>query len=429
MVAVVASAALPAPVEASAMCPPVTIEDFVASQAPDTTQPPDTTTSTTVPPPPCDTPFVYPMLFPLLGGGAIGSPFGAPRDGGNRLHLGTDVFAPQLQPVVAIADGTVTRIGGDEGISGYRVFVRHDDGWTSLYIHLNNDTAGTDDGVGIGIRPDLEEGDRVVAGQVIGWNGDSGNAAGTTWHVHFELHDPDGNPVDPEPSLRAAQGATQPALPEGAASFTGPLADVAWLDDNSQEERVSPLIYLLSKGIPVWCDEWGVLGCPGEPAVATDVAAWMDPIMGRVDARPISEFSELAHASDCFGSLACLVSSSTPLPCDDPDDCPPPTLTEADLARILAWDVLRRRFEHRHAAFESDPIANPDPNAWTPPARPADISRIDAYVTLRNQGVCLTLPDDRRPLTRTEAAQWLVERLVPSFAQCEPPDRTSPASR
>jgi peptidoglycan hydrolase-like protein with peptidoglycan-binding domain len=75
----------------------------------------------------------------------------------------------------------------------------------SWYIHLNNDTPGTDDGLGWGIAEGIVPGARVSAGQLIGWVGDSGNAEDTDPHLHFELHDAYGVIVDPYPALLLAQ--------------------------------------------------------------------------------------------------------------------------------------------------------------------------------------------------------------------------------
>jgi peptidoglycan hydrolase-like protein with peptidoglycan-binding domain len=84
--------------------------------------------------------------------------------------------------------------------------LRHDDGWESWYIHLNNDTVGTDDGKAWGVAPDIRPGVRVKAGQLIGWVGDSGNAEFTPPHLHFELRDPSGQVVNPFSALMAAGG-------------------------------------------------------------------------------------------------------------------------------------------------------------------------------------------------------------------------------
>lgn len=114
--------------------------------------------------------------------------FGNHRSGG-RSHKGTDLLAPRMTQVYAIADGVVTFIGINN-LSGRNVKLDHGDGWESYYLHLNNDNPGTDDGKAswdLTVAPDLEEGTNVVAGQLIAWVGDSGNAEGTTPHTHFEL--------------------------------------------------------------------------------------------------------------------------------------------------------------------------------------------------------------------------------------------------
>ena len=157
---------------------------------------------------------VYPMIFPVAGEHRFGRDFGDPR-GGGRSHTGIDILADKLTPVVAVADGTVRWMVRERGGDCCALSVVHDDGWRSRYIHLNNDTPGTDDGQGYGIVRSLRPGSRVRAGQVIGWVGDSGNAEETASHLHFELLRPDGTPVDPFGTLQAALAdpRTSPAPP------------------------------------------------------------------------------------------------------------------------------------------------------------------------------------------------------------------------
>lgn len=404
----------PTPGSAATVCPPVTIEDLfppepetTEPEATQTTQPEETqatqpegtdttqpeATQTTEPEeapepePPCDTPFVYPMVYPILGGGDWISGFGAPRDSGRRHHLGNDIAAIKLQPVVAVANGTVTRIGGDEGISGVRLHLRHDDGWSSLYIHLNNDTFLTDDGNGTGVRPDLAEGDRVKRGEVIGWVGDSGNAEETVPHVHFELRDPSGTPVDPATSLEAATH-TSP-------SFSGPFSD-------SEEE--SALALLLSRGVPVLCDASTARGCSSEPATASAVADWLDALVGEVELTP--KLSATGSVADCAGECRQALAGGE---CGD-DECPEPVITEAEVARALAWDRLRDAHEIGDAWLnlaepETDwPTPPPDP----PPAHPYELSLTRAFTILGGGDRCLNPPNPERELTRAEAADRIV---------------------
>lgn len=145
---------------------------------------------------------VYSMLFPVGGPHSFTDTFGAPRSD-NRRHQGADIFADKLTPVLAVADGTVRRAAtGDR--AGRYIVIEHADGWRSYYLHLNNDSGETDDG----LLDDwiLSVGTRVEAGEVIDFVGDSGNAESTSPHLHFELHTPDGSAVNPTPHLVAATG-------------------------------------------------------------------------------------------------------------------------------------------------------------------------------------------------------------------------------
>ncbi|MFO7701125.1 MAG: M23 family metallopeptidase [Acidimicrobiia bacterium] len=128
--------------------------------------------------------------------------WGARRSGGRR-HTGTDILSPRGTRVVAVAEGTVTAFGTDR-LSGVYLRLDHGGGWTSTYMHLNNDTLGTDDGNGgvwTALHPLITVGAVVRAGQVIGYVGNSGNAEGKQPHTHFEIAF-DGNKINPYPHLR-----------------------------------------------------------------------------------------------------------------------------------------------------------------------------------------------------------------------------------
>lgn len=392
----------PAPGVAATVCPPTTIDDLAPSEpepdttssGPDvtsTTQPADTTVPEPPPEPPCDTPFVYPMVYPILGAGDWISGFGAPRDGGSRHHLGNDIAAPKLQPVVAVADGTVSYVGGDEGISGVRVHVRHADGWSTLYIHLNNDTASTDDGNGTGLRSDLAEGDPVEAGEIIGWIGDSGNAEETVPHLHFELRDPGGTPVDPAASLEAATN--------GAGSFAGPFSDA---------DGEGSLGLLLSRGAPVHCDTVAAGACPEDPATAAAVAGWLESLIGEVDLTPEPPPQPSAEEAidQCASSGNCQEVLGNE--CEG-DGCSEPVITEAEVARALAWDRLRDAYEI-HIAWQEFGV--PDIQWSTPPPKPPRhpylLSLSRSFEVLGGSERCLNPPNPERELTRAEAADVVV---------------------
>ena len=111
--------------------------------------------------------------------------WGAPRSGG-RSHQGTDIFGARGGNVFAITSGTVTRTTSGS-LSGLFLSLRGDDGHDYWYIHLQDFVASP--------------GQRVSAGELIAHNGDTGNARGTTPHIHFEYHPGGGGPVNPYPLL------------------------------------------------------------------------------------------------------------------------------------------------------------------------------------------------------------------------------------
>ena len=132
------------------------------------------------------------------------SSFGAGRSGGRR-HTGNDLMAPKLTEVYAAADGIVTVID-TSSLAGRYVEIAHQDGWSTRYIHLNNDDVGTDNGSAdwaLTVVPGLRVGSRVEAGELIGYVGDSGNAEGAGSHTHFEIAH-EGGEIDPYEYLKAA---------------------------------------------------------------------------------------------------------------------------------------------------------------------------------------------------------------------------------
>jgi len=134
------------------------------------------------------------------------STFGASRSGG-RHHQGNDLMAPKLTHVYAAASGIVTVIDTHSSAGRY-VEIQHQAGWSTRYLHLNNDDPGTDNGRAdwaLTIVPRLVVGSHVEAGQHIGYVGDSGNAEWTGSHTHFELAY-EGGEVDPYPILKDAYG-------------------------------------------------------------------------------------------------------------------------------------------------------------------------------------------------------------------------------
>ena len=114
-------------------------------------------------------------VFPVYGPASFGDTFGAPRsDVAGGWHHGEDIFAPLGTPLLAVADGTVFSVGWND-IGGWRVWLRDADGNEFYYAHLSAFSA-------LAVN-----GRRVKAGDVIGFMGNTGDAAHSAVHLHFEI--------------------------------------------------------------------------------------------------------------------------------------------------------------------------------------------------------------------------------------------------
>lgn len=93
-------------------------------------------------------------------------------DGTWRRHLGQDVFCSYGAPVLAAEPGVIEF--GVDRLGGLVARLHREQGGSFYYAHLSawNDAP-------------ISSGDRVSVGDVIGFCGDSGNAEGSTPHVHF----------------------------------------------------------------------------------------------------------------------------------------------------------------------------------------------------------------------------------------------------
>ncbi len=283
--------------------------------------------STTQPPSQGDcVPFTYQMQWPLAGEGQAISGFGADRDGGARHHKGNDILAPRLTPVVAVADGEVMKVVQQVGTEECCwLSLRHDDGWQSYYIHLNNDRYGTDDGMGFGVRPDLVDGVKVRAGEVLGWVGDSGNAEDTVDHLHFELRTPEGEAVDPQPSLQAARSRAELADPQP----NWPFAD----DDGLASEWLAAS--LLTEGLFLPCDETMITFCPDRLASPDLATVIVEHYTGSEPPGLSGRYQGLA-ASQGVTNLPTRQLEEA-FGCVEVEECFAFGISEGDVARMAAW--------------------------------------------------------------------------------------------
>jgi murein DD-endopeptidase MepM/ murein hydrolase activator NlpD len=125
-------------------------------------------------------PTVHPPLtaggyvFPVYGPVSWTDTFGAPR-ADVSYHHGDDIFAPLGAPLLAVADGALFSVGWND-IGGLRLWLRDGAGNEFYYAHLS------------ALSTTAVNGAVVHAGDVIGFVGNTGDARGTPYHLHFEIH-------------------------------------------------------------------------------------------------------------------------------------------------------------------------------------------------------------------------------------------------
>jgi murein DD-endopeptidase MepM/ murein hydrolase activator NlpD len=132
-------------------------------------------------------------VFPVLGPCWFGDTWQAPRSGG-RQHQGVDIIAKSGTPLYAANNGRISRQSFDRvgSLGGNTITLTAADGTYFFYAHLSTFA----DGIAVGSE--------VVAGQVIGYVGNTGSSS--TPHLHFEYHPYGGAAVNPYPPVKAIDG-------------------------------------------------------------------------------------------------------------------------------------------------------------------------------------------------------------------------------
>jgi murein DD-endopeptidase MepM/ murein hydrolase activator NlpD len=130
-----------------------------------------------------------PSVWPVEG--TLESGFGIRRNpfGGSSYesHEGQDIEALMGVPVVAAASGTVTIACAQNGY-GNVVYIDHGNGISTRYGHLSH--------------IDVEVGQKITRGEVLGRVGSTGRSTGP--HLHYEVRI-NNEPVNPRPYLPGAQ--------------------------------------------------------------------------------------------------------------------------------------------------------------------------------------------------------------------------------
>ena len=117
----------------------------------------------------------------------IADTWGDSRSGG-RTHQGVDIFAPRGTPVRSATDGLVLRVGSNR-LGGHITAVLGPGHYVHYYAHLDH----------FGV---FEAGDIVRQGDILGYVGNTGNAKGTPFHLHYGLYTPTRGAINPWPLLQ-----------------------------------------------------------------------------------------------------------------------------------------------------------------------------------------------------------------------------------
>lgn len=139
-------------------------------------------------------------VFPVVAPYSYTDDWHAPRIG--HLHQGNDIFAAWGTPLLAVQSGVIGKMS-DYGLGGISLHLTNAGGDYFYYAHLSRYAKA------------LHVGQHVAAGEVIGYVGNTGDAATTPPHLHFEIHPQGGAPVNPFPYLELWRaGATAPVSPD-----------------------------------------------------------------------------------------------------------------------------------------------------------------------------------------------------------------------
>ena len=146
---------------------------------------------------------------PLAGSPPITSQFGVIRNipgspSFGKPHGGTDFGVPEGTPVYAVTDGTVDETSWDDTGFGNWIQISDADGYSALFGHLSQKVA--------------KGGDKVKAGDLIGYSGNTGHSTGP--HLHFEVRKGQ-QKVDPMAYLGGSASTPQPGDASNASQGSG----------------------------------------------------------------------------------------------------------------------------------------------------------------------------------------------------------------
>lgn len=121
-------------------------------------------------------------VMPITTFEEMTGPCGEPR--GGHDHAGVDFKAPEGTPVRTCRGGTVSRVNWNPEYNGNCVEINIGGGYSEIFLHLQ------------ALADGLAEGVVLSAGDQVGFVGTTGRTS-TSPHLHYQLNDESGNPIDP----------------------------------------------------------------------------------------------------------------------------------------------------------------------------------------------------------------------------------------
>ena len=144
-----------------------------------------TTTTTTVPP----ARSTSGLVCPVNGAVSFSDTWGAPRSGG-RTHKGVDMSASRGTPLVAMETGRIYRLSNST-LGGLSIYLLGNSGDVYYYAHLDAFADG------------LSGGQKVSAGDLVGYVGTTGNSPSWIPHLHLGWQPGGGAWANPYPMVNS----------------------------------------------------------------------------------------------------------------------------------------------------------------------------------------------------------------------------------